>query len=102
MTKIFVTDSAGRETVLEAESGQLLMQVLRASGLGIKGSCEASLSCGSCHVHIDPSTFGLLEPASQDEVDMIDFTDGAVPTSRFSCQIRISPEIDGLRLVIPY
>ncbi|ATN37598.1 hypothetical protein ACO34A_27900 (plasmid) [Rhizobium sp. ACO-34A] len=101
MTKIFVTDPAGRETALEAENGELLMKVLRTAGLGIKGSCEGALSCGSCHVHIDPATNDLLEPPAEDEIDMIDLADGAISTSRFSCQIRISPTLDGLRLSIP-
>lgn len=101
MTKIFVTDAAGREHVLDAPDGHLLMEVLRTGGFGIKGSCEASLSCGSCHVHIDPETVALLEPAGEDELEMIDLADNAAAGSRFSCQIRIGAGIEGLRLTIP-
>jgi 2Fe-2S ferredoxin len=35
------------------------------------------------------------------EEDMLDFAFDVRPTSRLSCQIRVSPELDGLVLHVP-
>ncbi|MBB4103273.1 2Fe-2S iron-sulfur cluster-binding protein [Allorhizobium borbori] len=101
MTTIFVTNPAGLKQAVEATDGHLLMEVLRAGGFGIKGSCEASLSCGTCHIHVEPASMALLPAPGEEEAEMIDLETDGNPASRFSCQIRITPALEGLCVRIP-
>ena len=45
--------------------------------------------------------FGKLDPASEDEEDMLDLAAGVARTSRLSCQIELTDELDGLEVRIP-
>ena len=50
---------------------------------------------------IDKDDFDRLPPASEEEEDMLDLAAGAVRTSRLSCQIELTPELDGLTVRVP-
>jgi len=59
------------------------------------------MACSTCHVVISPEWFAQLKPASADEEDMLDLAAGVTRTSRLSCQIALTPELDGLEVRIP-
>jgi ferredoxin len=59
------------------------------------------MACSTCHVIIDKEWFDKLLPAVEDEEDMLDLASGARRTSRLSCQIELSEELDGLVVHIP-
>ena len=96
----------GRDGVnqdLDAANGSQLMDVLRDAGTGIDGTCGGMMSCGTCHVYVDPSWADKLPPVSDDERMMLDAIAELVevrPTSRLSCQIPVSDAIEGLRVEI--
>ena len=54
----------------------------------------------TCHVKVDPAFAGLLPPISEDENDLLDSSDHRDATSRLSCQISLTAEMDGLRVAI--
>ena len=55
-----------------------------------------------CHVYVDPAWVQRLPAAKQDEEDMLDFVAAPLrPGSRLSCQIKVTPEMDGLVVSIP-
>ena len=95
---IMVTDQAGVEHSLPAEEGWRAMEVIRDWGLDIKAECGGACACATCHVHVDPAWAPLLPPASEEEIDMLDGAFDVDDTSRLSCQILLTPEMDGLRL----
>ena len=99
--KAVVTDAAKIAHVLTGHEGDRVMELARAAGLPIRGECEASLACATCHMIVDPAWAGLLDPPSDDEDAMLDTVFDLQPTSRLSCQIRLSPALDGIRLTIP-
>ena len=86
----------GAETTLAGGDGTTVMQVVRASGVAGFGECEGSLACATCHVVVDPAWAAKLDPASEDEEAMLDTVFDLQPTSRLSCQIRLSPALDGI------
>jgi len=45
--------------------------------------------------------FDRLNQASEEEEDMLDFAAGARRTSRLSCQIDLTDDLDGLTVSIP-
>ena len=67
----------------------------------LEGTCEGQMACSTCHVVIAREWFGKLEEASEEEEDMLDLAAGVQPTSRLSCQIVLSDDLDGLEVSIP-
>lgn len=49
----------------------------------------------------DPEMYDKLEEPDDDENDMLDLAFGLTETSRLGCQIKMSPEIDGLVVKLP-
>jgi 2Fe-2S ferredoxin len=95
---IIVTDRDGAEHRLPAEEGWRAMEVIRDWGLSIKAECGGACACATCHVHVDPQWAGRLAPPTGEEIDMLDGAFDVRETSRLSCQILLTPEMDGLRL----
>ena len=93
-------DGKGR-TDVEAESGSILLDVAQAHMMPLEGTCEGQMACSTCHVIIAQDWFDKLTPASEDEEDMLDLASGARRTSRLSCQIDLTAEMDGLVVHIP-
>ena len=99
--KLRFTDSQGIVTEGEAEAGQSLLEVGQALGLPLEGTCEGQMACSTCHVIVDAEWFDKLSEASEEEEDMLDFAAGVRRTSRLSCQIDLTPELDGLSVTVP-
>jgi len=59
------------------------------------------MACSTCHVIVAAEWFDRLPPAAEEEEDMLDFAAGARRTSRLSCQIELTAEMDGLAVSIP-
>jgi ferredoxin, 2Fe-2S len=95
---IRVVDRDGVEHRLPALEGWRVMEVIRDWGLDIKAECGGAAACATCHVHVDPRWASELPPPSDEEIDRLDDAFDVRPESRLSCQILVSPEINGLRL----
>ena len=95
---IKVKDREGEEHLLEAPTDMSfnLMEIFKAHELPVEGTCGGMALCASCHcyVHSDHE----LNPASEDEEDMLDQAFFVEDNSRLSCQIKIDPELDGLEV----
>ena len=77
--------------------GGSVMELARANGVrGIDGQCGGCVSCGTCHVQIPPEWIDRVGPASASEVDILEFEPNFTENSRLSCQIEVTPTIDGL------
>ena len=101
MPRLIFVNSEGTEKSVEAENGLSVMEIARDNDLDIEGTCGGSISCCTCHVIIDKDWFSIVGGPNPDEEDMLDLAVGLQPTSRLSCQIEITNELDGLRMTIP-
>jgi ferredoxin len=101
MIKVTFINAEGQTQTVDAEVGQDLLSVAQAAGQPLEGTCEGQMACSTCHVIVDKDWFGNLPPAVEDEEDMLDLASGARRTSRLSCQIILTPELDGLVVHIP-
>lgn len=99
--KLRFTDSQGNVTEGEGEVGQSLLEVGQALGMPLEGTCEGQMACSTCHVVVDAEWFDKLPEASEEEEDMLDFAAGVRRTSRLSCQIDLTEELDGLSVTVP-
>ncbi|MFT4565784.1 MAG: ferredoxin [Saprospiraceae bacterium] len=95
---ITVVDREGEEHVIEAPTDMNfnLMEICRASDLPVEGTCGGMALCASCHCYIESDH--ELSEASDDEEDMLDQAFFVEENSRLGCQIKISPEINGLKV----
>ena len=100
MPRVILTGPAG-ETTLQGKEGDTVMQLARTAGVPSFGECNGSLACATCHVVVDPAWSDRLPPPVEDEEAMLDTVFDLTPTSRLSCQIRLTPALDGLRLSLP-
>jgi 2Fe-2S ferredoxin len=100
MTKIsFITPDGTRHDI-DARDGQSVMQAALAADLdGIIGECGGSMMCATCHCYDDQHRSG---PRCDGEEEMLESAVCDVtPASRLSCQIRVSPELEGLVIRLP-
>lgn len=100
MALIKVTDRDGLEHDVEGNTRFTLMENLRDLEYGVAAVCGGMCACATCHVWVDPEWFDKLPPRSDDEEDLIYSTLDQKPTSRLSCQILLSEELDGLQLTL--
>jgi 2Fe-2S ferredoxin len=101
MPKIHFKDSSGEEKVVDAPVGLSLLEVAHMNNVDLEGACEGSLACSTCHVIVDDHWFDKLPKASEAEEDMLDLAFAVAPTSRLGCQITVTDELDGLRVMVP-
>lgn len=99
--KVRFSDTQGNVTEGAGEPGQSLLELGQALGLPLEGTCEGQMACSTCHVIVDAEWFDRLPAACEEEEDMLDFAAGARRTSRLSCQIELTAEMDGLTVSIP-
>ncbi len=101
MPKITFINRDGSRQDIDAPIGLSVMEVAHRNGIDIEGACEGSLACSTCHVIVEPNDFDRLAEPTEDEEDMLDLAFGLTHTSRLSCQIIVSEELDGLTVRLP-
>ena len=102
MVKINFIDHTGETRSVEAETGSTVMEAaIRNAVPGILAECGGACACATCHVYVDDGWVEKTGKASAMEEDMLDFAFEVKPTSRLSCQIKVSADLDGLVIVTP-
>ena len=95
----------GRETAHEitGKPGESLMQAAVAAGVdGVAADCGGLLTCATCHVMVREPWRSTLPPMADEESTMLDFTATTrCEGSRLSCQIVLSPALDGMMVEVP-
>ena len=101
MPKLTVTTREGETSEIDVADGLTVMEAIRDNGFDeLLALCGGCCSCATCHVHIDPAFTDKLPEMSEDEDDLLEATDHRQPTSRLSCQIPFTAELDGLKVTI--
>lgn len=67
---------------------------------GIDGDCGGEMSCATCHVYVHPEWFDRLPARDMYEDALLESTMDPRPNSRLSCQIPVTPELDGLTVTV--
>ncbi|MCX5516021.1 2Fe-2S ferredoxin [Kaistia algarum] len=102
MAKITYIAIDGTEFVVEAKDGSTVMEnAVRNAVPGIEAECGGACACATCHVYVDPAWVEATGEPEPMEEDMLDFAHDVQPTSRLSCQIRVSSALDGLVVRVP-
>lgn len=102
MPRITFIDPAGAARVVEATTGQSVMEAAVGDMVpGIVGECGGCCSCATCHVYVDEAWYGRLAPPDELEQGMLEGAIEPGPRSRLSCQIKVTEDLDGLTVRIP-
>ncbi|MFN3657068.1 MAG: 2Fe-2S iron-sulfur cluster-binding protein [Pseudolabrys sp.] len=102
MPKITFIESDGTVHTIEAEIGATVMETaLRNDVASIVAECGGGCTCATCLVHVDEKWFETVGPPSSEENDMLDAAFELKPTSRLSCQIKVTDALDGLVVHTP-
>ncbi|HMO68562.1 MAG TPA: 2Fe-2S iron-sulfur cluster-binding protein [Novosphingobium sp.] len=101
---VSMIDTDGVEQVLSGlPSGGSLMAAARDAGVkGILADCGGGCDCGTCHVLVDPDWIARVGAPNELEAGTLDLMvpDHVEGRSRLSCQIELTPQLDGLRVVV--
>ncbi|MCA1222508.1 2Fe-2S iron-sulfur cluster-binding protein [Streptomyces sp. 8L] len=97
------TDSSGRAYTVDASVGESVMAAAVKNGVpGIVAECGGNCSCATCHVYVGEGFAQLVGAPGDMEEDLLDMAvSERRDTSRLSCQIRVTEELDGLTVEIP-
>lgn len=96
--KLHVTDLAGAEHTVEARLNWTVMEVIRDADLPMRAECGGSCACATCHVFVAPEWLDKLPPATEEERSTLEGAFEIQPSSRLSCQLIMTPDLDGLRV----
>ncbi len=98
--KIFVTLPDGQRREVPGQPGQSLMQFMSAGGIPVSAACGGALACATCHVQISDPWFSKVGSPGDEESDLLDMSDYRGDTSRLSCQVPVSADLDGLEVTL--
>lgn len=101
MIRIAVETRDGSVREITGKAGTSLMETIRDNGFDeLLALCGGCCSCATCHVIVAPEFASMLPRISDDESDLLDSSEHREANSRLSCQILLSPELDGLKVSI--
>jgi 2Fe-2S ferredoxin len=101
MPKLVVVNRSGEESTVEAGEGLSVMEAIRDNGFDeLLALCGGCCSCATCHIFVDLAFIDKLPAMSEDENDLLESSDHRGATSRLSCQVNLTADLDGLRVTI--
>ncbi|MBB5573686.1 MULTISPECIES: 2Fe-2S iron-sulfur cluster-binding protein [Rhizobium] len=102
MTKLTIVAFDGTRFDLDADEGSTVMEnAVRNSVPGIEAECGGACACATCHVYVDEEWAEKVGGPEAMEEDMLDFAFDVRPSSRLSCQIKLTKALDGLVVHVP-
>jgi ferredoxin, 2Fe-2S len=102
MPRVSFVQPDGTVRTVDAPAGLSVMEAAIDNGVpGIVAECGGACSCATCHVYVDPEWAGRLKAADALESGMLDCALEPRKTSRLSCQIALTDELDGLVVHVP-
>jgi 2Fe-2S ferredoxin len=103
MPKVIFIALDGTERAVDARVGESVMAVAVRNGIpGIIGECGGNCSCATCHVYVGEDFSASVGEAGDMEDDLLDLgVADRRDTSRLSCQIPVTEDLDGLKVHLP-
>ena len=102
MAKIKYIEHSGKEHEVEVPAGWSVMEgAVKNLIPGIDADCGGACACATCHVFVDQAWLAKLPKKEDMEETMLDFAPDMATNSRLSCQIKVTPELDGLVVRMP-
>lgn len=101
MPTLVVKNRDGVESRVDAQNGISVMENIRDLEASVDAICGGLCSCATCHVFIAPQWREALPGRSPEELMLLENSSSFDPeSSRLSCQIIVTEELDGLSLEV--
>ncbi len=102
MPKIIFVNADGSRHEVDAPVGSTVMEnAVKTMIAGIEAECGGACACATCHVYVDDAWADKVGSPQPMEEDMLDFAYDLRATSRLSCQIKMTDELDGIVIHVP-
>ena len=102
MAKVTYIEHSGQKHEIEVANGLTVMEGARDNNIpGIDADCGGGMACATCHVYVKDDWFSKLPEKENGEDDMLDQAFQPNSSSRLSCQIIISEDLNGLVVHLP-
>ena len=102
MAKIKYIEHNGNQHDIDVANGLSVMEGAVQNDIpGIDADCGGGMACATCHVYVKEDWFNKLPEKTEGEDDMLDQAYEPIPSSRLSCQIIVSDELNGLVVHLP-
>ena len=97
MQKICYITNDGERHDVEVEVGYSVMEGAINNNIeGIVAECGGACACATCHGYIDEAWLAKLPEMDDMEDSMLEAAYERKDTSRLTCQIEVTDELDGL------
>jgi 2Fe-2S ferredoxin len=102
MPKIKYIEHTGKEHEVDVPAGWSVMEgAVKNLIPGIDADCGGACACATCHVFVDDAWLAKMPKKEDMEETMLDFAPDMSANSRLSCQIKVTPALDGLVVRMP-
>ena len=102
MAKIKYIEHNGKQHEIDVANGLSVMEGAVQNDIpGIDADCGGGMACATCHVYVKEDWFNKLPKKEDGEDDMLDQAYEPNQSSRLSCQIIVSDELNGLVVHLP-
>jgi len=102
MARVTYIEHSGQKHEIEIANGLTVMEGAVQNDIpGIDADCGGGMACATCHVYVKDDWFSKLPEKENGEDDMLDQAYQPNSSSRLSCQIIISEDLNGLVVHLP-
>jgi len=102
MPKVKYIEHNGKEHEIDIQNGLTVMEGAVQNDIpGIDADCGGGMACATCHVYVKDDWYSKLPDKENGEDDMLDQAYQPNSSSRLSCQIIISEDLNGLVVHLP-
>ena len=104
MPKVTYIEASGVAHVIDVPVGENVMRGAVYNDVpGIVGECGGASSCATCRCYVDETWMAKVGgPVTSAERDLLMAAEEELkPNARLSCQIPMTPELDGLIVRLP-
>lgn len=102
MSKVTLIDENGNDVrSFNAEPGLSLMENLRNNDAeDLLAICGGLCACATCQIYLDDASYAEVGNPGEVEAEMIEGSGVKKATSRLSCQIKVTDNLEGIRFSI--
>ena len=95
MAKVTYIEHGGQKHEIDVANGLTVMEGAVQNDIpGIDADCGGSMSCATCHVYVKEDWYNKLPKTEMGEDYMLDQAYEPNSSSRLSCQIMVSDDLD--------
>ncbi|NVO24948.1 2Fe-2S iron-sulfur cluster binding domain-containing protein [Donghicola sp. C2-DW-16] len=98
----FIQPDGASQTVTATVGDSVMQTALNNNIDGIFAECGGAMMCATCHCYVDDAWTDATGERVDGEEDMLDCAEAEMrPTSRLTCQIKVTDALDGLVVHLP-